>query len=294
MFPKWFKQDEATGNEGSGGEDNRDYAKEASTMGWVPQNKWTGPEDKWVDAKTFVERGETVLPILRKTNRELEEKLNATNAEMAQLRADAETFKKMVQNQAKREKEELIEQHKAALLARAKAVTDGDGERFEEADAEVKELEDKAKELDQQANPPKKADDGLHPEFKPWLNENKWYQSDEELNFAANWEFKKLADANTPLRGKALYDEVKKKVMARFPAKFETDDQARGSSVEGRDGAPSGDTRPRKTGKGYDSMPADAKATCDRYIKAGWINGKDDAAKRAAYAVEYWAQFAKE
>ena len=46
--------------------------QEARTLGWVPAEEFKGDPNRWVDAETFVERGHTVMPILRKNNERLE------------------------------------------------------------------------------------------------------------------------------------------------------------------------------------------------------------------------------
>ena len=40
---------------------------EARKMGWLPESEWMGAPPKYgfVDAQTFLERGETILPILK-------------------------------------------------------------------------------------------------------------------------------------------------------------------------------------------------------------------------------------
>lgn len=43
----------------------------AREMGWKPLSEYNGPPGKWSDARTFVQRGESILPIMRAQNREL-------------------------------------------------------------------------------------------------------------------------------------------------------------------------------------------------------------------------------
>src|SRR5665213_3643268 len=59
---------------------------EAKSMGWSPLEQWRGDPEKWVDADAFVERGHTVLPILRKVNKDLEGKLGQTTTELVQVK----------------------------------------------------------------------------------------------------------------------------------------------------------------------------------------------------------------
>ena len=56
--------------------------QEARNLGWVPQEEFRGDPGKWVDAETFVERGHTIMPILKSNNKKLEEQLRSQAAEL--------------------------------------------------------------------------------------------------------------------------------------------------------------------------------------------------------------------
>src|SRR3990167_3752736 len=70
---------------------------QARDMGWRPKEEFKGSEDKWVDAKTFIDRGEHVLPIVKATANRLREDLVATNTRLGEvteaLQASQETIK---------------------------------------------------------------------------------------------------------------------------------------------------------------------------------------------------------
>ena len=57
----------------------------AVETGWRPLTEWTGAPDRWVDAETWVRRGEEMLPILKANNRKLEQELARTRSEISQL-----------------------------------------------------------------------------------------------------------------------------------------------------------------------------------------------------------------
>jgi hypothetical protein len=56
--------------EGDHGDDGsqsgeRDYDAEARSRGWAPEEEFKGDKARWVDAKTFVERTDTMMPLLK-------------------------------------------------------------------------------------------------------------------------------------------------------------------------------------------------------------------------------------
>lgn len=69
---------------GQSGPSIEDRAKE---MGWRPLSEFKGDESRFVDAETFVKKGEEVLPIIKANARKAE-------AELADMRATFAEFKK--------------------------------------------------------------------------------------------------------------------------------------------------------------------------------------------------------
>jgi len=63
----------------------RNYEAEARAMGWHPLSEYRGPAHKWVDAKTFVQRGETELPVLRDNMRRMHAKMEGLTAQNEEL-----------------------------------------------------------------------------------------------------------------------------------------------------------------------------------------------------------------
>lgn len=266
--------------------------QQAMELGWVPKEQWKGDEGKWVDAQTYIDKGEKILPIVLKDRKELKEKLRQSDAELAQVKKDMVDFRNMNERQRVKEVGELTAQIDALRVARAQAITDGEGTVAVEAEEDIKKLEADKATLEAAKKPA--AGEGVHPEFPAWLAENAWYKDDPVLVAAANGLAHVVAADYPNLKGRAFFEEVKKEVVKldiykkRYPSKAGADH----SIVEGSDTEPSSQTRSRSNGKAksYDNLPSDAKAQCDRYIKEGMITdrqGKTLAEKRAAYAAEY-------
>ena len=86
--------------------------QEARTLGWVPQEEFKGDPNRWVDADTFVERGHTVMPILRKNNERLETLVKQQAEELNKMK-DAE-LKKLAEK-ARETKTEFEEDAEAEI-----------------------------------------------------------------------------------------------------------------------------------------------------------------------------------
>src|SRR2546421_12509972 len=85
----------------------------AKELGWAPKEEFRGNPEKWVDAETFLKRGEEILPLVKAQNRKLQNEVTALQRENAEtkglLRASMESI------------EELKNFNSTVALERAKA-----------------------------------------------------------------------------------------------------------------------------------------------------------------------------
>lgn len=277
--------------------DNIDYVAEATTLGWVPQDKWSGDPEKWVDAETYVKKGEKLVPMLIRDKRELAAKTRKQQEEIDQLKSDGVRFREMMEKQVAREKEELEQQINELKAAKSQAVTDGEGDKVVKIDETLEALKEEKKKLE--TPPPKKDEPKVHPDFPAWHAENSWYGSDPQLTKAADGVAIVVSAANPGLTGKALYDEISKEMakLAIFKAKFPDKEDKTINRVEDTSdtGPGEGSTRNNRA-KGYDSLPPEAKQECVRYIQNGWISKtkyKTEKEQREAYAKIYFENESK-
>ncbi|NIR14377.1 MAG: hypothetical protein GWN86_10690, partial [Desulfobacterales bacterium] len=56
--------------------------RQARAQGWAPKEEWRGPEDQWVDADTFLERGQKNNAILRERNEKLFNEIQSLKDEL--------------------------------------------------------------------------------------------------------------------------------------------------------------------------------------------------------------------
>lgn len=235
--------------------------------GWAPKDQWRGDPDEWVDAKTFIRNGRSILKTtLSKLDREL--------AEQKQTIGEFAEHYKTVHERA-------YEQARADLKAQQRAaVEDGDTAAYEAAEAKLEDLE-KSKPAPK-GNGEDKPSNVAQEALTSFRQANPWYGEDVKMTAFAN----SIAEVVALKHGgpsredqdnfySALADHVKKE----FPEKFGKAPAPKGPArVEG------GAVAKRNTGeKTYDDLPPEAKAACDKFVKQGLLDQKQ-------YVKDYFSQ----
>lgn len=246
--------------------------QEARSMGWVPQAEFRGDADRWVDADTFVERGRTVLPILKANNKKLEEQTQHQASEIARLKQLFEASQESISELQKVHNEHTkaaVEKARRDLLAELKvAKEEGDVEREVEITDRLTNMKAAEKAAAAQApasnrpDPTAAGEEALHPDFKAWQSDNKWFGTDERKTMRAMGIAQELrADPDYDnLTGRAFYDKIVEIMEER------TNGRPAASKVGG--------TRPTgqggnsgSTSRGYADLPPEAKDACDKQGK---------------------------
>jgi hypothetical protein len=283
--------------------------EKAQQIGWKNPKDWKGtpPKNGFVKAKEYLERAETVIPIMRSENKKLKDELAESRNE---LKSFKDEMKVTVANMAKmskvaldRQRNQLEDKYSVAIDA---ATEVGDKEQVRKLrEAERKDL----KEFDEvaEAATEKKIEEGkkdvngalpkdVQDDIGEWLAENRWYAADEEMQAIANLRDGKLMKDKPGLTTKERLAEVRKHVAKLFPDKFKAEDDpneqgedekpARGSRVEGGSRVAGGGG-----GSRFSKLPADAKAQADKFIKEDglFLEKGEDAVKDLAKARERYA-----
>lgn len=266
--------------------------QEARGLGWVPEDDFRGDKTKWVDAETFVKRGKEQLPILLENNRRLKGEVARLNGKVGQLEQlfegsqeailelknfHEETFNARV----KAEKERLQEQ---IVAARENDDVRGELEARDKLDSlkdEVRDLTTKPKPKGEA--PPKKKDppqgEADTPEFQAWRAANPWFLTDQRKAAMTFGLAQQLRAENPEVIGKDFFDLLDKAIEETMPTRKPTP----GKVDPPRNGGGSGGG-----GKGYASLPADAKEVCDRQAKS--FVGANKAFKTAKEWQDHYAK----
>jgi len=238
---------------------------EAKRQGWVPQSDYNGPEDRWVDADTFVKKGKEINALLRKDNEFLKR-------EVSEMKTTMMEFKKFHADTEKRAYDramlDLRDQKK-------EAINTGDGDKVLQIDDAIDELK-QARAIEKVDVRPSNQPD---PTFVQWNEDNPWFGKDTELTEEANLIGEVIKRKQPTLIGEAFLDEVTKRVKKAYPEKFTNTNRARPSPVEGTTAPKSN----QKGGKGYNDLPPEAKQACQKFEKSGLLS-------RDQYLKEYFGE----
>jgi hypothetical protein len=248
---------------------------DAREMGWVPESEWKGDKKpaKFFSAEEFIERGQTILPIVQKRAKDAEARLEALKKEHEDRFAKIE---RMNQIALAKQRTKLEADFEARM---ERAVELGDTEDYKAAKKEkaaaLKELDETAKE------PEEKTQAGaLTPTevaaFSEWRADNKWFQSDRKLTALMDAEFAEVSDEMPAASFAQKLEEAKSRVASVFPEKFgEKPSAKRAGAVESGSRIPGGGQK----GRLADKLPAEAKQAAQTLIRDGIYANTEEYAK---------------
>lgn len=250
----------------------RDYEAEAREMGWVPEAEFKGDKKpaKFLDAKEFVERGETVLPFVQRENKRLKEQIEKSAKDHE---ARFEKLSRMAEKTLEAERQRHARELAALQGQRDAAVQKGDVAEFRRLDKEI---------TDHQANAPGEVEKPVETQEKAqevqtaWQKNNDWYGKDAVMTGYANYVSQGFAQANPQItmeENLRLTDEAMRK---QFPTAFKNKTDANGHAPvdSGGEPKPTGSKTPL-----FDKLPQEAKAQAQKDVAAG-----------AYKTVEEWAR----
>jgi len=251
----------------AGGQDNTavDYTAEASKMGWKPVEEFKGDPAKHIDAQTFYERGQVVLPILQKQNKVLMDKIAGMERDM---KRSAEFFSKA--------EERAYTRALSDIQARMdEAVESGDTKGARAAMEDLTKLEKPGK-PEVSGSESDRAE-----EFADWAKANLWYASNDVMRVYAEAQAEKLAKTKGGVLERSDLDAVADAVKAKFedvyPDAFggKKTETSRRSLVDGGGTA----TRAPRGGKSFSDLPPEAQRMCDKWVSNGTIKTREDYVK---------------
>ncbi len=240
----------------------RDFEAEARDMGWTPEAEWKGDKKpvKFLSAEEYVERGETLIPIL---NKRLKEK----DAEFAERLKKIESLNsKTVERLQKQFEKDLAE----AQAAKKAAVKAGNVEEVERLDAEIDELKADAPKADKKLTGAALEKHNQKVQ-EDWTGAHDWWGVDEDMTAWAIGKSQAFAakdpDISIEDNLSKLDEALKKKYPEKFGGEVATKPSANGHALVDSGGDFPG-------GKGSDPLKglpsearAQAKADMQKYPK---------------------------
>jgi hypothetical protein len=232
----------------------------AEKLGWIPPARFKGDPEKFIDADLYIERGETVLPIVKEQNKRLHGEVESLRAQSAQMSA------------ALAKAQDAIDQLHSVEVVRAAEKARNDlklqlAEASENNDhIGVAELTDQLVRMNAEQPPVVKPAPAPaapkpfvpDPDLLAWQEEHTWFGKDKAKTGMALGIGQTLREEGEKAVGRAFYD----KIIERMDELFGVEKAAPVSKVEGaRNG---GDDRQpaSRGGKTYAALPKEAKDQC--------------------------------
>lgn len=239
---------------------------EASRKGWLPKDKFKGDTAKWVDAKTFVERGE-------RFNANLIQEVATLKQKIASFEGTKEAFAKFHAESMAKKDSEIADAIKLLRLQHAEAVSGGEGETALTLEDRIDALKDERKAL-KEATPepvaapkPAPAAPAVDPVMEEWIEDgNAWFRDDTKLQSYAVAMGQELVAKGETLRGRKFLDKIATLMAEEFPRKFNGAGHGRAAAVEsgGRSAATSGSAKSER------DLPAADRRLMNEFVEAGW------------------------
>lgn len=222
---------------------------EARRQGWRPLAEYRGKAGGWVDAKTFLERGENFLPFVQKERNDLRREreamkgeIDGLRSELAQTRGEMQKYVKFARDADQRGYDRAIRELKAKQRA---AVEAGDTATFDQVEEQIEQMETARNEVAAEPAPSPTAAPrpqpaaNQPPEIAQWMADNEgWFMNDRVLNSAMIAEHNAVLEESPGMDKLEQLELAKERVMKRFPKKFGLPDQ--------QESAPQQPQRPRR------------------------------------------------
>lgn len=205
---------------------------EARANGWRPHAEYRGEPGRWIDAKTFVERGNTFLPIVRKQRDQAVAENAAMRSEMTLLRDEVTAtrgdMQRLLDFSRRADQAGYDRAVRDLKVQQRDAVAAGDTTRYDEIEEQIDTMTEARREasapLAPAAAPPAQPTPrpavAPNPAVEAFVAENPWFTSDRVLNQAMIAEHTAAMDEFPGMTPEAQLETAKNAVMRRFPKKF--------------------------------------------------------------------------
>lgn len=251
-------------------DEEQNVEAQARRMGWRPKEDFARPPERWVDAKTFVERGMTELPVLRDRYRKLDGQFSGMTKELTETKkslAEQALVLTELREMTKNAEDRAYIRAARELAAREReAVAAADTAAYDAVQRERADLEQhkpravSAPSVVSTTPAAPQAPPAPPPEVESWVQANPWFRSDPVLNgvaIAFDAEVKRDHPDWTVTEQLA---EVKAMVVSRFPEKFDNPRRQAAPSVLTSNNSPA----PRR-GKAVKDLPKEYQDAFARF-----------------------------
>ena len=268
----------------------------AKDLGWAPKEEFRGDPEKWIDAETYVRRGEELMPLLKATSRKQSEKISVLEGKLSEtttmLAAATEAIEALKETTSKAALDKVREQRVELKEALTIARSDGDIDKELEIQEKLQETTEALKVAEKPKKiepiPPDPNDFTKTPEWKEWVAANPWFGTDKRKTALSLGIADDLRSNGEKAVGRAFFEKVTEELNTMLGVKSPRDNV---SKVEGDSRSSAGGGGGNGSRKSYSDLPPEAKAACESASKR--VVGKGRAfesmdAWRKNYVAKYY------
>lgn len=238
--------------------------QKAEKLGWIPPTRYKGDPERYIDAEEFLERGETVMPILKENNRKMKlelDTLRETSRAQSEALQRAEDAIDQIEERHSVETQKAVERARADVKRQlAAASAEGDHEGVAELTDQLTRLKAAEEAAGEREEKPEQQAPFMPPaELRQWNEDNPWFGPDKRKTALALGIAQELREGGEQSTGRAFFDKVTAEMNGMFG---EREERQTSSKVEGARNGSDGDARVVGK-KSYAALPKDAKEACD-------------------------------
>lgn len=261
-----------TGGDGESGGPSQEIISKASEMGWVPQEKFRGDPDRWVDAEEFVRKGEEVLPLIRANNRKLNDQLSARDQENQGLKSEVQQLRESVKAMQEIQQRESVGRVDRQIKVLRRQIEDARADREPDKVVELQErldaLNEERSTVAKPIEEPKPSGNGdvsadTARAMREWNAENEWFGKNRVKTAMANAIGQEIRQDPSfkGVVGREFLDEVARRTDEQYAEEFGDRQPADKTSGGSQNGSRSNGGGTRR-GKSFNDLPQDARQAC--------------------------------
>ena len=224
----------------------------ARSLGWRPKDEFNGDEDKFTDAKTFLDKANTNIPMLRENARKIEQRNHRLEEQVKSMEEKLSALVKRADEADKAGYERAIREIEAR---QRKAALDGDVDEYDNLQRQKENLNVRTPAPQPEPkNQPLSTSEQIA--IQVFEANNPWYRKDEELNADMNGFLLGIKSKYPEMPLSEVIERAKERTIKANPEKFSTNKANSVLSSSGSGGRIS-----------YASIPAADKANFDRELE---------------------------
>ena len=241
----------------------------AQALGYVSEEDWDDERAEkegrkkpshFITPEEFIERTENSLPIMRERMRHMEIVNNELSGKVNDMHAVVMSQREMTKAAVARSYEQG---RLAAEAAMREAVIEGDTEKYDANKQRLADIDNAALQVQREQNKPADPHSRLDPITRSWVEQNKWFEDDYILNTNMIAEHGDVIKSNPEMNTWASLELAKRKLMKRYPEKFNINPNRDGAAAVSTPSGLNGNT----ARSNFDSLPQADKDAYERHRK---------------------------